>query len=56
MPVLQPEDLAFLLRNTDYKEEEIREWFREFIMVTRYLYLSLSLYLSFFVCMSLYLS
>jgi len=32
MPVLQPEDLAFLLRNTDYKEEEIREWFREFIM------------------------
>ena len=27
MPVLQPEDLAFLLRNTDYKEEEINEAF-----------------------------
>ena len=33
MPVLRDEDVRYLLKNTNYKEAEIREWFREFIMV-----------------------
>ena len=64
MPVLQPEDLAFLLRNTDYKEEEIREWFRVFIMVMLspstyiyiYMYIFISLAFGPFFLISIYLS
>ena len=31
-PVLTEEDIDFLTTNTNYSEEEITEWFREFIL------------------------
>ena len=32
-PVLTNGDIQFLQEHTSYKEPELREWFREFIMV-----------------------
>ena len=34
IPQLRDEDIQFLQEHTTYKEPELREWFREFIMVS----------------------
>ncbi len=34
IPKLRDEDIQFLQEHTTYKESELREWFREFIMVS----------------------
>ena len=35
MPMLLKEDVTYLLDNTTFDEYDIREWFREFIKVSK---------------------
>ena len=36
-PLLQKDDIIYLLENTTFDEYDIREWFREFIKVGGYM-------------------